>query len=382
MNIFSRLIITILITSGFFFGSIHAQSVDEIFNKFTKRYHTFQSTTLPYYIFVPAAYDPQIEHPLVLCLHGAGEVGDNPSAVKKNSMATVWARDSNQLRWPCFILVPQCPSGGWWTGSNIVSTVNAIMDSLLTEFSVDINRIYVTGLSMGGYGTWDLLVRFPNKFAAAVPVCGAGDRSKAALIKHIPIWAFHGALDGTVPVTGSREMITALENVGASVVYTNCHNGDCTGLPDTVIADLLKNGARLLYTEYQYGGHSIWDQAYNNVFLLPWVFSQSKLITPTEIERESYSSLPKEISLSQNYPNPFNPSTTIEYQIPNVGAQNIVSLRVYDILGREVATLVNEQKPAGTYNVQWNAKDLTSGVYYYRLQAGSFTETKKLILLR
>jgi pimeloyl-ACP methyl ester carboxylesterase len=382
MKVFSRLIITILITSGFISGSIHAQSVDEIFNKFTKRYHTFQGTTLPYYIFVPAAYDPQIEYPLVLCLHGAGEVGDNPSAVKKNSMATVWARDSNQLRWPCFILVPQCPSGGWWTTPNIISTVNAIMDSLQTEFSIDTNRIYVTGLSIGGYGTWDLLVRFPNKFAAAVPVCGWGDPSKVALFKHIPIWNFHGALDATVTVTYSRAMMTALELEGKTVVYTQCHNGDCNGLPDSVLADTLMHGAKLLYTEYGSGGHSIWDQAYNNVFLLPWIFSQSKLNTPAGIEMEGYSSLPKKFSLSQNYPNPFNPSTTIEYQIPNVGTQNFVSLRVYDILGREVATLVNEQKPAGAYNVQWNAKDLTSGVYFYRLEAGSYNETKKLILLR
>lgn len=362
-----------------FAENIYAQSVDEIFNKFIKRYHTYQGTTLPYYIFVPAVYDPHIQYPLVLCLHGIGENGDNPSAVKKNSMATVWARDSNQTRWSCFILVPQCPSNGWWTNSNIMLAVNNILDSLMVEFSVDTNRLYVTGLSMGGYGTWDAIVRFPNKFAAAVPMSGGGDPSKAALIKYTPIWNFHGALDATVPVTESRKMITALENAGSTVIYTDCHNGDCTGLPDSVIAGTIKNGAKQLYTEYKYGNHLIWDQAYNSVFLLPWVFSQSKVQAPTGVGEENSNSLPTESSLSQNYPNPFNPLTTIGFTLRE---KSHVVLKVYDLLGREVATLVDEWLSTGNYTRVWNAASMPSGVYFYRMQAGSLIETKKLVLLR
>jgi poly(3-hydroxybutyrate) depolymerase len=327
---------------------------------------------------MPAAYDPQIHYPLVLCLHGAGERGDNPSAVKNNSMATVWARDSNQTRWPCFIVVPQCPTNGWWTNSNIMLTVNDIVDSLLIEFSIDTNRMYVTGLSMGGYGTWDLVVRFPNKFAAAVPLCGGGDTSKVILIKHIPIWDFHGALDNTVPVKNSRDMITALENVGATVVYTHCHNGDCTGLPDSVIADTLKNGARLVYTEYENDGHAIWDKTYNSVFLLPWVFSQAKTNT-TGIERENFNSLPKKIILSQNYPNPFNPSTTIKYQLPT---KSNVRLEVFNILGQCVATLVNAEQQAGNYQVPFDAKTLSSGMYFYRIAIGTNVKSCKMMLIR
>jgi predicted peptidase len=357
---------------------IHAQSVDSIFNKFTKRYHTFQSTTFPYYIFVPAAYDPQIQYALVLCLHGAGEVGDNPSAVKKNSMATVWAKNSNQTRWPCFIVVPQCPANGWWTTSNIILTVNDILDSLLNEFSVDTNRMYITGLSMGGYATWDLIVRFPNKFAAAVPMSGGGDVSKVMLIKHIPIWDFHGAQDGTVPVKNSRDMMTAFENTGTTVVYTNCHHGDCTGLPDSVIADTLKNGARHIYTEYQNGGHAIWDIAYNNIFLLPWVFSQSKTNT-SGIKREIFNSPPKEINLSQNYPNPFNPSTTIKYQLPT---KSSVRLEVFNILGQRVATLVNAEQQAGNYQVPFDAKMLSSGMYFYRIAVGTNVKSRKMMLIQ
>jgi len=311
-------------------------------------------------------------------LHGSGERGDDSSAVKKNSMAIVWARDSNQTRWPCFIIVPQCPSTGWWTNSNIMLTVNDILDSLLIEFSIDIDRLYITGLSMGGYGTWDAIVRFPNKFAAAIPMSGGGDSSKAKFIKQVPIWNFHGALDATVPVKNSRDMMTALENAGATIVYTNCHNGNCTGLPDSVIADTLKNGAKLIYTEYQNGGHVIWDTAYNNVFLLPWVFSQSKTHT-AGIEKVNFSSLPKEIILAQNYPNPFNPSTTIKYQVLR---KSNVRLEVFNILGQHIATLVDAEQQAGSYLVPFDAKALSSGIYFYRIDIGTNVKSCEMMLIR
>jgi poly(3-hydroxybutyrate) depolymerase len=382
MKILRQLILPLFLINIFSAGIIHAQTVDEIFNKYIKSYHTYASVTLPYYLFIPDAYDSQLQYPLVLCLHGSGERGDNPSAVKLNSMAIVWARDSNQTRWPCFILVPQCPASQWWTITNIEQNVNDFLDSLLNEFSIDTNRLYITGLSMGGYGTWDMIARYPTRFAAAVPMSGGGDSSQASLIKHIPIWNFHGAQDGTVPVTASRKMITALENAGDTIVYTNCHNGDCTGLPDNVIAEKIQNGAKHLYTEYQYGSHAIWDEAYNYVFLLPWVFSQSKPNTSTDLVEEYLSSLPKKPVLFQNYPNPFNLNTTIRFELPPVRTRYIASLRVYDLLGREVATLANGPISANTYQVQWNAEGLSSGIYIYILTARNFTETKKLLLLK
>jgi predicted esterase len=258
-------------------------------------------------------------------------------------------------------------------------TVTDILDSLLREFSIDTNRLYVTGLSMGGYGTWDVITRFPDKFAAAIPVCGAGDSSKAASIKHIPIWDFHGALDNTVPVAGSRKMIAALENAGDTIVYTHCHNGNCTGLPVAVIAEKIQYGAKHLYTEYESGGHSIWNEAYNTVFLLPWTFSQSKTQVSTSTGREYFSALPGSPRLLQNHPNPFNPSTNISFSIPT---GSFVSLKVFDLIGREVATVVLEEISAGSYTKQWSANNYPSGVYFYRLQAGSYTETKKLLLLK
>ena len=195
-------------------------------------------------------------------------------------------------------------------------------------------------------------------------------------------------------------MITALENAGDTIIYTNCHNGDCTGLSDSVIALKIQNGAKHLYTEYEYGGHAIWDQAYNNFLLLQWVFMQSKATIFTEVGMKNYSSLPKKPVLYQNYPNPFNPSTIIRFDLPDIESQYIVSLQIYDLLGREVAKLTDGQKPAGTYKFQWNTAGLPSGVYFYKLsavptatqsfvpinsqdeQSAMFTETKKLILLK
>jgi predicted esterase len=393
MNNCWRLLTAWVIMNGLTSGTVYAQSIDQIFNKFIKGYHTYQSITLPYYLFVPANYDPRTKYPLVLCLHGAGEKGDNPWAVKNNSMAIVWARDTNQTKWPCFILVPQCPITGSWVylpGPGSYSTdaipispelltVSDIVDSLLVKYSIDPDRLYITGLSMGGFATWDLIVRFPNKFAAAVPMSGAGDTSKAALIKHIPVWDFHGALDNVVPVRGSREMISALEKAGVPAVYTHCHNGDCIGLPDSIIADRIRSGGKLFYTEYQYGSHAIWDQAYNSAFLLPWTFSQSKTNVSVRIGTETFSSLPEEYGLSQNYPNPFNPTTTIRYDLP---AAQHVRLALFNALGQEIAMLLDEQQSRGHKEITFDGRNLPSGVYFYRIIAGPYMETKKLILLK
>jgi len=362
----------------------NAQTVSEIYRKFSKGYHSCDGTTIPFYFFIPANYDSSIKYPLVLCLHGSGERGDDSTAVEHNSMAIVWARDTNQSKWPCFILVPQCPASGSWTSWFVPYQVepellNAldVLDSLSAKCSVDTNRIYVTGLSMGGYGTWSLLIAYPNKFAAAVPMSGAGDTSKARIIKDIPIWDFHGALDGTVPVSGSRDMIHALARAGDKVVYTNCDNGDCTGLPDSVVAEDIKNGAKLLYTEYEYGTHTIWDTAYNDPFLLPWVFSQSKANRVNAVRNTG--KIQEDLSLSQNYPNPFNPTTTVSYRLPDLSH---VTLKVYDVLGREVMTMVDEKQTVGNHYVTLDGSKLSSGAYLMVLRANGSFAVRKILLVK
>ncbi|HUI29826.1 MAG TPA: T9SS type A sorting domain-containing protein [Candidatus Acidoferrales bacterium] len=391
MKIRNTLFIVSVLISAIASIEARAQTADEIYRKFSKSYHTYNGVTLPFYFFVPAGYNSASKYPLVLCLHGAGERGDDSTAVEKNSMATVWAQDTNQIKWPCFILVPQCPITGSWVylyGPGSYSTnaipisaellnVLDIMDSLIGRYSVDTNRVYVTGLSMGGFGTWDLIVRFPDKFAAAVPMSGAGDTSKAEVIKDIPVWDFHGALDGTVPVSGSREMMHSLEEVGDEVVYTNCGNGSCTGLSDSAVAAKIQNGARHLYTEYQYGSHTIWDVAYNDPFLLPWVFSQSKADRPNAIRNPA--TIPDKVSLSQNYPNPFNPTTEIDYRL-STGCR--VTLKLYDVLGREIRTLVDQRENAGSYTVEFDASQLSTGVYLVILRANGYLAVRKISLIK
>jgi predicted peptidase len=218
--------------------------------------------SLPYRLFIPDSYDPSKTYPLVLFLHGAGERGtDNTIQLTANNGAAVWADPNNQSANPCFVLAPQCPDNEQWVDtpwglgsydiedvmvSDEILMVMDIINDLKKEFNIDATRIYSTGLSMGGYGTWDINLRYPNVFAAALPVCGAGDPSKAALIASKPIWAFHGDQDNTVPVAADREMIQALKNAGGSPKYS----------------------------EYSGVGHGAWDPAYAEGTLISWTFAQ------------------------------------------------------------------------------------------------------------
>ena len=269
--------------------SVYAQN--DIAAKFEFRSHAFQGTTLPYRLFVPEEYDSAQKYPLILALHGAGERGsDNSIHVRTWRLATAWADPVNQGKYPCFVVAPQCPYGRSWTydfyplpiGEEMATVVD-ILDSLLVEFSIDTNRQYVTGLSMGGFGTWDLITRFPCRFAAAVPMSAGGDPFLVDRILHIPVWNFHGVLDDAVPVSGSREMMEALEGTGRTVLYTHCRMFDCRGLPDSLIAVYVESHADLLNTEYEDGGHIIWDESYDYPYLIPWVFGQYRKV-PDSIE--------------------------------------------------------------------------------------------------
>jgi pimeloyl-ACP methyl ester carboxylesterase len=330
---------------------------------FTMGYHTYKGFTYSYYLFSPANLDPRSRYPLVLCCHGVlGEVY-TPSMVVK-FFGAIWADSAHQAKWPSFVLIPI----DLYNNSNGLAE-NDLLDTLLGQYPIDTGRLYLTGMSRGGGITWGLISDYPNKFAAAVPVCGWGDSSKAALIKHIPLWIFHGALDHSIPVSESREMIAALERAGATPVFTE-------GLSDSVVEDRIRNGARLLYTEYPNAGHDIWSWAYSEPLLLPWVFQQK---VTTGIVEHPHSSVPMEYRLLQNYPNPFNPTTAIRYELPR---SSQVRLSVYDMLGREVSVLVKERRDPGVHEVKFDASNLPSGVYLYRLRAGDFIQSRKFVLLR
>jgi predicted peptidase len=192
-------------------------------------------------------------------MHGAGERG-NDNEVQINHIKELFLDPDNRSRHACYVIAPQCPQKTMWAthhreGNRLImkdkpTTPMQLLIELISkiekEFPVDRSRIYITGLSMGGYGTWDLIARFPNRFAAAIPICGGGDTKTAETIKQIPLWAFHGALDGVVPPNQSRAMIKATQDAG--------------GKPG--------------YTEYPGVEHDSWVYAYREPYLLPWLFDQ------------------------------------------------------------------------------------------------------------
>jgi predicted peptidase len=130
-----------------------------------------------------------------------------------------------------------------------MALVLELMDKVIDEYPINIKRIYVTGLSMGGFGTWDLISRIPERIAAAAPVCGGGDETQAAKLVNIPIWVFHGADDPVVPTDRSRHMVQAIKDAG---------------------------GTKIKYTEYPGVGHGSWKPAYADPEFLKWMFKQKK----------------------------------------------------------------------------------------------------------
>jgi predicted peptidase len=207
-------------------------------------------------------YDTIRKYPLVIFLHGSGERGSDNEAQLKWGVQN-FATDEMMKLHPAVVIAPQCPAGKGW--SNFSNTIRgsmtlqpspskpmelliALINQVKKNFPVDTNRIYITGLSMGGFGTFDAIERYPGMFAAAVPVCGGGDVSKAATIAQIPVWIFHGAEDAAVNPQYSLDMAEALRKAGA-------HPG-LTMYPET--------------------GHFSWIAAYSDPAMMEWLFRQHK----------------------------------------------------------------------------------------------------------
>ncbi len=266
-------------------GQGYLRAQPDIAGKFVYRSQTYNDTTLPYRLFIPDGYSSDRRYPLMLVLHSAAERGtDNVLQLTNTRGATCWADSTAQARNPCFVVAPQCPPNGGWSSDLSMpirpelATVSDILDSLAREFSLDTNRFYVTGFSMGGAGTWNIIMRFPGRFAAAIPMSGGADPAYAANCGDVPIWDFHGTRDQLVSVQYSRAMIDALHAAGRDVVYTHCHNLDCSGLPDSTIDMEVRSHSDLLYTEISDAGHTygIWGTLQNYPFLPPWVFDKYK----------------------------------------------------------------------------------------------------------
>jgi len=242
----------LVFTSGA--GVVEAQSPTDPYLGMDGRILDAGNIQLPYRLARPVGYDANKKYPLVVFLHGSGESGtDNKLQIQKNigvpTGGSVFTLPANQAKYPSFFVAPQAPVGsrdGWRgiPGQAVLKLITA----LETEFSsIDTQRLYITGLSMGGYGTWTLIEDNPKLFACAVPMSAGGDTAKAANIVALPLWDFHGTVDASVPVQESRDMIAAIKAAGGNPKYT----------------------------EYPNGGHAIWDQAYTEPALLPWMFGTS-----------------------------------------------------------------------------------------------------------
>ena len=198
------------------------------------RIHTnAASQTLPYRFLTPRNYDPARKYPVVLFFHGAGERGtDNQRQLVHG--AGLFLKPENREQFPCFVIAPQCPEKQQWVNmpwagdagtrpeqpSEAMKLALEILENVSKEFSVDPDRIYVTGLSMGGYATWDLVTRFPERIAAAAPVCGGGDeKTITASVAKVPLWAFHSEDDTVVKVIRSRNMVAAMRKLGGDPEY-------------------------------------------------------------------------------------------------------------------------------------------------------------------
>jgi predicted peptidase len=170
---------------------------------------------IAYWVYLPDEYGstPSKPWPLLLFLHGAGDRGDDLERVKHNGPP---ALIDEGRQFPMIVISPQCPAGGGWQAQALL----ALVEHIAHKFRVDPDRVYVTGFSMGGYGTWELAAADPGRFAAIVPVAGGGDASNAGRLKDMPIWAFHGALDDSVPLSSEQAMVDAVRAEGGNVKFT------------------------------------------------------------------------------------------------------------------------------------------------------------------
>ncbi len=217
-------------------------------------------TIIPYRIYVPYDYDASKEYPVLTIFHGAGERGIDNVSQMKHMLFNMFSHENTPL-WDSIIICPQCPWGNQWVDtpwengnysvesveeSNELKAVLEIMKWLERNYSTDVDRYYLAGLSMGGFAVWDLLMRHPEKFAGAVPLCGGADYTQADKLVNMPIYTIHGTNDTSVPISGTRQMVNALRELGSKIKYE----------------------------ELAGYGHNVWDYASKKAEIWTWLFEQ------------------------------------------------------------------------------------------------------------
>lgn len=223
-----KLLSFLCILAGFY--AVQAQQTNEVMVHSTH-----------YLLYIPDEVPESGAYPLLLFLHGAGERGDDLEMVKKHGPPSLV---DAQKDFPFVLVSPQCPRNSWWDSRELLR----LLDQVESKVPIDPDRVYVTGLSMGGFGTWALAMEAPRRFAAIMPICGGGDLERVERIKHIPVWVFHGAKDPVVPVQRSDDMVNALKELGADVKYTR----------------------------YPEANHDSWTETYANPEVYEWILSHKR----------------------------------------------------------------------------------------------------------
>jgi predicted peptidase len=248
----------------FLLSSFSAVAAQEIQTGFLDGVVTVAQQDYRYQVYVPRAYDPGQRWPVILFLHGAGERGGDGVLQTVVGLGDAVRRDP--ARFPALVVFPQAPADALWTGAPAEAAM-AALEAVMVRYATDPDRVYLTGISMGGNGAWYLAYRHPDRFAAVAPICGWVEshphfsrgqvvpgqdgepfQALAQRLAGVPIWIFHGDADTAVPVEQSRRAAAALEAAGADVRYTE--------LPGV--------------------GHNSWDPAYQSSELSHWLFQQRR----------------------------------------------------------------------------------------------------------
>jgi predicted peptidase len=225
--------------SGFLWGAAAKQTAEKL--------DAHVRVTLDYLLYLPPDYEKREKWPLMLFLHGAGERGSDLNLVKKHGPPKLIQQGHI---FPFIMVSPQCPQDRTWQPIELT----ALIDDIVAKYKVDQTRIDVTGLSMGGFGTWALAAYTPDRFAAIIPICGGGEAFWAKRIVHVPVWVFHGAKDPGVPLRRSQEMVDALK----------------------------KSGGNVNFTVYPEAGHDSWTATYDNPKVYEWLLQQKRQPVPVK----------------------------------------------------------------------------------------------------
>ncbi|MDK2976250.1 MAG: hypothetical protein PWP06_725 [Candidatus Marinimicrobia bacterium] len=298
-----------------------------------------------YLLYLPENYDrSDFDWPMMIFLHGAGNAIWNIEDIREAEPPSMFEQD---IYSEYILLCPQLHDDVHWD----VDRLDAITQHVLENYRIDEQRLYITGLSRGGFGTWEYAVTYPRRFAAVVPI-SARDVAAVERLRNTPVWIFHGDLDDGVPWQGAQFMYHRLRNVSDKVRFT-------------------------LYSNV---GHWAWQPAYHSEDLWQWIFSQvnERITAVSEIKN------PSTFDLNTNYPNPFNPVTTISFFLSR---QMNATLTIFNIQGSTIRKWDWPNLSAGRHSVTWNGtnqigQNVPTGIYFYRLSTDKQSKMGKMIFIK